>query len=1516
MVGFQENHFVFLSLKEKSDSKLYFMNNKFYRIGILAFLMMLFPTVLCAMSPTLQKQTRSQAATAGTENTFMRNFLNSRLQGKLIGMGESEYRSHFPLANPLLAPTGEGTIIYGSLLGGYGWTDKTPYGIYSFPAASASPVSEVIVNNSLNANAGGVLIDDRYYFVNFFDTGMGGLFAYFYIYDAETWTKISSNRVLLSSIATDLTYDPSSKKIYGCFINETQDGYVFGIMSQADGTVTPIRDLPGPLFAIAANAQGEVFGIDNTGTLQKINKSDGQYTEVGKTGITPSYTQSATFDPSTGKLYWAAHTQTIRALYEVDTTTGAATKIGDFPGGEEFGGLFVKEQGAVDNAPGEVENLSVAYDPATTGNMTISFKMPSTTYKGEPLSGELDYVISLNDVEKVLDSAPVGEDVSVPISNTETGLFRIAVYAKNDAGNGPASRIRQWIGKDNPVAVGNLTATLNGKQIDLSWTAPDKGAHDGYLDKDAIKYRIIRYPEGKTIENAYTQTTYTDTPESSTLSAYWYEVIALAGNLESEAATTEKLLVGDAFTIPYNESFVREADFNLFTVVDANGDGITWRYNNGSAMCPYNTAQAANDWLITPPIHLDANYLHRVKFNAHASGSAWPERIHVAFGTDRTAAAMTNEVLEPTIVNSSQSTPFERIITVPVTGDYYFGFQSCSDAFQYNLFLDDITIEQASSVNAPEAISDLVLTPGAKGAQSVTISFTVPSKTVKGDALGKTNVIIRRGNSIIKQYKDQQPNTPISYEDNGCDLGLNTYTVYASTDENGLETTKSVFVGEDVPDVPKNIVLKEVDGQAVLTWDAPVQGANGGYVDASSLKYHILLYDNSTVVAMNVEERTYSFTPTVSGTQSALACIVYAVNGKGIGLGESSNIVIFGTPYELPFQESFKAADLKYDTWGLIENDDTSGTWEIVSYGTMPAAAPQDNDGGLLTFLPQYANDEAYIYSGKIGLSNAINPVLEFYYYFLDNAQSKLIVEASTNGYEFNELKTIDYAAESGFSEWRKVSIPLKNLTQSGYVRIAFKGISPDGLTCIHIDNITVRDLLDYNLAATNISCAKAMSIGTEYPVKVTVENIGSKSALTGTYTVSLFRNGNKVDSQPGSYLAPDESAEFTFMQTPDIDFGREVSYYATVDYADDENTANNSTTTATVEIRLPDMPAPGELAAEVIEGNAVLTWKEPNLDGTISVTDTFDDYASFIISDIGDWTLADVDQQYTAYFNVEWPHRGEPQAWIVFNAKEIGADFDDYGESEWVAFSGDQCLISFIADVNTTDDWLISPRLSGKAQTISFYVKGLYGYTDSYEVLVSSATSAANRASFQKVEGKGGEAPSEWTLVEFDVPEGTNFFAIRHTATIDGFAVMVDDVTYQTATNVPLELTGYNVYRNSSKLNTDLVKECTYSDPITDQNRRIYNVTAVYTIGESFFSNNATILAGSADRMEGDGTEVYTMPNAIIVENAIGKQIEVFSADGKQLCNREGSSKAIIPADNGIYLVKVGNIAYKVLVK
>lgn len=105
---------------------------------------------------------------------------------------------------------------------------------------------------------------------------------------------------------------------------------------------------------------------------------------------------------------------------------------------------------------------------------------------------------------------------------------------------------------------------------------------------------------------------------------------------------------------------------------------------------------------------------------------------------------------------------------------------------------------------------------------------------------------------------------------------------------------------------------------------------------------------------------------------------------------------------------------------------------------------------------------------------------------------------------------------------------------------------------------------------------------------------------------------------------------------------------------------------------------------------------------------------------------------------------------------------------------------VCFNAKGGKTDDWLISPQLSGTAQTISFFAKSTkpnYG-NESFEVLASST--GKETADFVLVKAVE-SVPGEWTKYDAELPAGTSYMAIRCTSN-DIFALAIDDITLLTA--------------------------------------------------------------------------------------------------------------------------------------
>ena len=72
-------------------------------------------------------------------------------------------------------------------------------------------------------------------------------------------------------------------------------------------------------------------------------------------------------------------------LYEVDTTTGNATKIDMFPGRAQMAALFCPNSVYSEQAPAKVKNLTATFEGGSLSGK-VKFNLPSTDIAGTTIS--------------------------------------------------------------------------------------------------------------------------------------------------------------------------------------------------------------------------------------------------------------------------------------------------------------------------------------------------------------------------------------------------------------------------------------------------------------------------------------------------------------------------------------------------------------------------------------------------------------------------------------------------------------------------------------------------------------------------------------------------------------------------------------------------------------------------------------------------------------------------------------------------------------------------------------------------------------------------------------------------------------------------------------------------------------------------------------------------------------------------------------------------------------------------
>ena len=455
-----------------------------------------------------------------------------------------------------VAPTVYGNLIY---TGSWGDEDATNAGVYSFAASADGPMELVYkpADNNVYANGGAVYADGRYYVLTRVPNSGKAQKNTLYVYDTDTWALVERRDAPLTLSASDLTWCPVDGKIYGVFLNATASGYDFGTLSLADLSVDVIKPLdladkigPMPMLGLAADTEGDVYGVGSDGNLYRFDRASGDYTLVGPTGFTPSrWNMSACFDFTTKEMYWAGCNLDRSALFRIDTATGEATAVREFADDEEFVGLYTLSSVADLDGPQAPEAFTVALDGPST-SARISFTLPSTAINGTALDGPLEYTVTSNGTLLFQGSGAPGEAISRDIALAE-GLHAIEARCATAAGSRGASvRRTVYAGIDTPAAPASASAEKTGDAVAITWAPVTSGANNGYIDPATLTYTVTRMPDAATVASGITANTCTDTSLPAALADYTYEVRATASGKTGNPAVTPKLTLGYAVTPP------------------------------------------------------------------------------------------------------------------------------------------------------------------------------------------------------------------------------------------------------------------------------------------------------------------------------------------------------------------------------------------------------------------------------------------------------------------------------------------------------------------------------------------------------------------------------------------------------------------------------------------------------------------------------------------------------------------------------------------------------------------------------------------------------------------------------------------------------------------------------------------------------------------------------------------------------------------------------------------------------
>lgn len=995
----------------------------------------------------------------------------------------------------------------------------------------------------------------------------------------------------------------------------------------------------------------------------------------------------------------------------------------------------------------------------------------------------------------------------------------------------------------------------------------------------------------------------------------------------------------NAVEVPFTHDLGKNGtEVKNYTAINVNNDNRKWQYGtvNGYAACMVPNADnvdANDDWLITVPIHLPAgSYVLSFELGMMGSGATGVS-MGASIGKAPSVEGLTSQIIAPTTYTKKEMTLYEYGVTIDEEGYYYVGFHcTTTKAQKGTLKLTNVGMKAGTVAPPvdPPAAGQLSWTLAPKGELKATVTYVAPTKTVSGADLTEiSKVLITSRWEVDKfEYTDVEPGQTIT-QDVEMYAGINNrFTAVAYVGETAGEKVeyKSIWCGPDTPKAPKNVKLTPSADytKATLTWDAVTEGEHeGGYVDPTALTYYIFdafgsIYDPA-LAEVKDGATSYTFDYSELKEQDFVAYQVTAGNGDLYSLETASNIVVVGKPDPAPFVESF--TDGLYDNlWVLDPKTDYSGQ----DYGTVDDSyfeslidpedpeAPkplksQDGDNGFYFWMPIKANVLWGLQSVRVDLSKTQKPVLDVWY---QGKGSTLDIMAAHGEEEYAPLRTIALK-DAPTDDWTLCRVPLDDFKADGTVRVALRLTATDNteteICSVPLDHISIHDLVEKDLNMRSLNVASTVKAGDKLPVSARVENTGTADIPRAVVEWSI--NGEKVAENTLSAIASNGFASVSAELSVGLNATDEIEVSAKV-IAEGDAVADNDSQLATVTVKFNEFPVVTDLAAKANADETVsLTWSAPaldNLPGPKTVTEDFEseDYTPMSITGAGAWTVYDGDKQntYNIFRELYNPYQTQPMAFQLFNTKV--AEIPEQYQPDAKAHSGYTFMMAPSAQGAPNDNWLISPELSGNAQTISFWAKSMtIAWPESFQVLYS-VTGNTYDCFTQTVEVQNypadGTVPEVWTEFKAALPEGAKYFAIRHDSD-DTLALLVDDVTYEAAPEIPSDLavTGYHIFRDGKQITTEAVTGTAYTDtPLAADSEDgsyefSYAVAPVYNHGAARVSDEVKV---SVSHSGIDVVDVEDLDNA-----------KVYNLQGIRIATRD-----IVP---GIYIVVDARGSRKALV-
>lgn len=902
---------------------------------------------------------------------------------------------------------------------------------------------------------------------------------YYYECDFETGEIIEGSDAEMENLDNGYfsvcAYNEDDDTVYGFGINGEGENYIFARTpaSNPDGlevikTIDIDSEEEETCPYICYNpVEKSLYGINYAGMLVRIGL-DGSIEELLDVSSMGEIKYQGTMAYSNAaRGYYVNHTtEETSELFFIDLKAGEVTKVMDMPDESTFSIMVCTDPTRSPEAPEAPVVKSTEFaDGANDGVITI--ELPSKNIGGTDLSGELSWTATVDRAVYKTGKAAPGAVVPVEFTELSNDMHAFTFFTTANGVEGLSANARFYVGNDTPLAP-EYVIFEDGA---ATWPAVEGGVHGGYLDLSKIEYNV--YLNGTKVGTTAETTLPVTLPTDADLAVYVVSVEATCNGMTSAQTGSDKVISGKPFTP--DVAFAPTAEqAGLFTISDDNYDEQTWEFypefrGHTAFISNFSADGPSDDWLYFPAIDFASNARkYRLTFDVDRMGSTIDgEYYEVFIGNAAKASAMTQQLIEKTEVAfaNGEEQKGDVYFRVPEAGTYYIGIHCVSDYNRYGVVVNNISVTDPGISNAsPQAVTDIAAVAAEKGELKAKVTFTLPSKTVGGEEIPATTTVSATVKAAESAVVTGKPGETVS-ADVVTVQGSNTVSVIASIDgNNSPEATVKVYTGVDNPGMVRNLVVTPSDDMlsAVMTWEAPDEGANGGYIVPENITYEIWTdngYGFEPYESLGKNVFTYTYSIPAGSAQDFYKLAVVTSNEAGLADYMNSDAVVLGTPYELPVSEDFEegeneplainpwainypSAEYNNQKWNFVSMAEIFSDDSYTTNGIMGYQTSLGNAGMVCMSMPRFTTKDVRSAAVKVVFWGGNKGVVPF-------------VTATAAGVP--ESVEVPATVAEADNQWNTLTATLpESLLGKGWVQINFNGKVTNSNPYVIIEEVAV----------------------------------------------------------------------------------------------------------------------------------------------------------------------------------------------------------------------------------------------------------------------------------------------------------------------------------------------------------------------------------------------------------------------------------------------------------------------------